>query len=199
MSVGGGRMTVRYGKGDVRNKGAIAAAQAELKSAGGNVYALAGNHSGMIRATGSAMRGGHVWLTAGGSVFAGGSIFAQNQDGSGGRVTIKATKLAKVTGRISASAASGTTGESGGRVIVTGHDVTLGKHAVIDASGTGAGGTVLIGGDRQGGAVKAQNFAKHAIANAQTTTVEAARKSSPMAGQEVASFRQGGNVVVWSD
>ncbi len=98
MSVGGGHMAVRYGKGDVRNKGTIAAAQAELKAAGGNVYALAGNHSGMIRATGSAMRGGHVWLTAGGSVFAGGSIFAQNQDGSGGRVTIKAAKLAKVTG-----------------------------------------------------------------------------------------------------
>ena len=74
MSVGGGRMAVRFGKGDVRNKGAIAAAQAELKAAGGNVYALAGNHSGMIRATGSAMRGGHVWLTAGGSVFASGPI-----------------------------------------------------------------------------------------------------------------------------
>ena len=54
----------------------------------------------MIRATGSAMRGGHVWLTAGGSVFASGLISASNRDGSGGRVTIKATKLAKVTGRI---------------------------------------------------------------------------------------------------
>ena len=38
MSVGGGRMVVRYGKGDVRNKGAITAAQAELKAAGGNVW-----------------------------------------------------------------------------------------------------------------------------------------------------------------
>ena len=197
MSVGGGRMAVRYGKGDVRNKGAIAAAQAELKSAGGNVYALAGNHSGMIRATGSAMRGGHVWLTAGGSVFASGSIFARNQDGSGGRVTIRATKLAKVTGRIDVSATThsarsraggnpnssghgskswipafagmsgegaattsarsraggnpnsarnrsknsipafaGMSGEAGGTVIVTAQNVTLGKHAVLDASGT---------------------------------------------------------------
>jgi filamentous hemagglutinin family protein len=130
MSVGGGRMTVRYGKGDVRNKGTIAAAQAELKAAGGNVYALAGNHTGMIRATGSAMRGGHVWLTAGGSVFASGPISASNRDGSGGRVTIKATKLAKVTGRIDASA--GLNGKSGGRVIVTGHDVT---RAVRDQRG----------------------------------------------------------------
>jgi filamentous hemagglutinin family protein len=171
MSVAGGRMTVRYGKGDVRNKGSIAAAQAELRAAGGNVYALAGNHTGMIRATGSAMRGGHVWLTAGGSVFASGPISASNRDGSGGRVTIRAAKLAKVTGRIDASA--GSKGKSGGRVIVTGHDVTLGATAVIDARGTGDGGTVLIGGDRQGGANSAQDFAKHAIANAQTTTVEA--------------------------
>ncbi len=198
MSVGGGRMAVRYGKGDVKNKGTIAAAQAELKAAGGNVYALAGNHSGMIRATGSVMRGGHVWLTAGGSVFAGGSIFAQNQDGSGGRVTIKATKLAKVTGRVDASAGSDTNGKAGGRVIVTGHDVTLGKHAVIDARGTGDGGTVLIGGDRQGGAVKAQNFAKHAIANAQTTTVEAGAQILADGGAGGGSG-SGGNVVVWSD
>ena len=35
---------------------------------------------------------------------------------------------------------------------------TLGKHAVIDASGTGNGGTVLIGGDRQGGANKGARF-----------------------------------------
>ena len=173
MSVSGGRMSVRFGHGNVRNKGAITAAQAELKAAGGNVYALAGNHSGMIRATGSAMRGGHVWLTAGASVFASGSIFARNHDGSGGRVTIKARKLAKVTGRIDASATSGSKGKFGGRVIVTGHDVTLGAHAVIDARGTGDGGTVLIGGDRQGGANAAQDFARHAIANAQTTVVEA--------------------------
>ncbi|HEV3249064.1 MAG TPA: filamentous hemagglutinin N-terminal domain-containing protein, partial [Beijerinckiaceae bacterium] len=198
MSVGGGRMTVRFGKGDVRNKGTIAAVQAELKAAGGNVYALAGNHSGMIRATGSAMRGGHVWLTAGGSVFAGGSIFARNHDGSGGRVTIKARKLAKVTGRIDASAASGTHSKSGGRVIVTGHDVTLGKNAVIDARGTGDGGTVLIGGDRQGGAVKAQDFAKHAIANAQTTVVEAGAQIL-VDGGAGGGVGNGGNVIVWSD
>lgn len=196
MSVGGGRMTVRYGKGDVRNKGAIAAAQAELKAAGGNVYALAGNHTGMIRATGSAMRGGHVWLTAGGSVFASGPISASNRDGSGGRVTIKATKLAKVTGRIDASA--GSKGKAGGRVIVTGHDVTLGATAVIDARGTGDGGTVLIGGDRQGGANAAQNFAKHAIANAQTTTVQAGAQILADGGAG-GGAGTGGNVVIWSD
>ena len=187
MSVGGGRMTVRFGKGDVRNKGTIAAAQAELRAAGGNVYALAGNHSGMIRATGSAMRGGHVWLMAGGSVFAGGSIFARNHDGSGGRVTIKARKLAKVTGHIDASAASGTHSKSGGRVIVTGHDVTLGKNAVIDARGTGDGGTVLIGGDRQGGAESRRRTSRSTRSPMRKRrSSRPARKSSPMAGQGAA-------------
>ena len=197
-SVAGGRMTVRYGTGNVRNKGAIAAAQAELRAAGGNVYALAGNHTGMIRATGSATRGGHVWLTAGGSVFASGPIVARNHDGSGGHVTIRAAKLAKVTGRIDASATSGTHGKSGGTVIITGHDVTVGANAVIDARGTGAGGTVLIGGDRQGGANAAQNFAKHKIANARTTTVEAGAQILADGGTG-GGAGMGGNVVVWSD
>ncbi|MBV9568237.1 MAG: filamentous hemagglutinin N-terminal domain-containing protein, partial [Hyphomicrobiales bacterium] len=229
MSVAGGRMSVRLGKGNVRNKGAIAAAQAELRAAGGNVYALAGNHTGMIRATGSVMRGGHVWLTAGGSVFASGPIVTRNHDGSGGRVTIRAAKLAKVTGRIDVSSTPaarsraggnpdsrnggknsmpafagmsgggpGTSSEAGGTVIITGHDVMLGKNAVIDASGTGAGGTILIGGDRQGGAVAAQDFSTHRIANAQTTTVEAGAQILADGGAG-GGTGTGGNVVVWSD
>ena len=83
-------------------------------------------------------------------------------------------------------------------MIVTAQNVTLGKHAVIDASGTGNGGTVLIGGDRQGGAVKARNFAKHAIANAQTTTVEAGAQILADGGAG-GGAGTGGNVVVWSD
>ena len=42
MSDGGGRMAVRYGKGNVRNKGAITAAQAELKAAGGECLCACG-------------------------------------------------------------------------------------------------------------------------------------------------------------
>jgi filamentous hemagglutinin family protein len=41
------------GDGNVTNDGAVTAAQAELAAAGGNVYALAGNTDGVIRATGS--------------------------------------------------------------------------------------------------------------------------------------------------
>ncbi|WP_370889597.1 filamentous hemagglutinin N-terminal domain-containing protein [Caballeronia sp. RCC_10] len=50
-------------RGDVVDKGTIAAAQIALQAADGNVYALAGNTSA-LRATGTATRDGHVWLVA---------------------------------------------------------------------------------------------------------------------------------------
>ena len=69
------------------NGGAITAAQVELRAEGGNVYALAGNTTGVIRATGVATGGGKVFLVAeGGSTVAQGEIDAANADGSGGHV-----------------------------------------------------------------------------------------------------------------
>ncbi|KND61989.1 Large exoprotein involved in heme utilization or adhesion [Candidatus Burkholderia verschuerenii] len=49
--------------GDAVNKGSITAAQIALQAADGNVFALAGNNSAM-RATGTSLRDGHVWLVA---------------------------------------------------------------------------------------------------------------------------------------
>jgi filamentous hemagglutinin family protein len=73
--------------GDVTNSGFINAAQAELKSNGGNIYALAGNNGGQIRATGTATKDGHVWLIANdGTANVAGTISAQNADGTGGTV-----------------------------------------------------------------------------------------------------------------
>lgn len=53
------------GGGKVETSGRIEAAQVELKVAGGNVYALAGNNGGLVRATGTVTREGRVWLSAG--------------------------------------------------------------------------------------------------------------------------------------
>ncbi|MBB2162906.1 two-partner secretion domain-containing protein [Gluconacetobacter sacchari] len=50
--------------GDVTNSGRIKATSAELRSVGGNVYALAGNHNGVITATGVVDGSGGVYLTA---------------------------------------------------------------------------------------------------------------------------------------
>jgi hypothetical protein len=51
----------------VNNVGSIAAASAELKTANGNIYALATNNSGLIRATGVTTQDGHIWLVAEGN------------------------------------------------------------------------------------------------------------------------------------
>ena len=78
----------------VSNSGTISGAAAELK-AHGNVYTLAINNSGMIRATGSATIDGRVVLTSrsadgkvGGDIENSGEVKANNADGSGGFVMI---------------------------------------------------------------------------------------------------------------
>lgn len=107
------------GKGDVTNAGRIQAAAVELASAHGNVYALGGNHTGAIQATGTKEVNGEVFLTAAdGTVDVGGQASAHNADGSGGTI------------------------------VANGHDVAVMADAVMDAGSTASGrngGTILIG------------------------------------------------------
>ncbi|RDU94598.1 filamentous hemagglutinin N-terminal domain-containing protein [Trinickia dinghuensis] len=79
--------------GNIVNGGLIAAAQASLQAADGNIYALSGNHQA-IRATGTATRDGHVWLVADtGNVFLESGVEAKNADGSGGTIDTTAGKI----------------------------------------------------------------------------------------------------------
>jgi len=137
---------VNAGSGDVTNTGTVQAAQVALNAKGGNVYALAVNDGGVIRATGTATKDGRVYLTAGDDV------------------TVNAAT-------VTATNANG----SGGRVEVTGQTVSIGAKTRISANGAGkaAGGTVLIGGDRHGGQDRSDALSKTAIANAQTTNIAA--------------------------
>ncbi len=97
-------IVVAGGTGDATNSGTIKAAQAALAAAGGNVYALAANNGGLISATGTKTVDGHVWLTANsGTAQVSGSVTAQNADGSGGTVTVRATTIS-VPGTVDASA-----------------------------------------------------------------------------------------------
>ena len=107
--------------GDVTNTGAIKAAAAALESAGGNVYTLAGNRTGLVQATGTTKINGQVWLSA-----------PQGQ--------------ANVDGTVTAVNADG----SGGTVIANGASVHVAGTARVSASGT-KGGTVLIGVSAPGG------------------------------------------------
>ena len=202
-SLGNGKVLVRRPAqdGEIRNSGAIRAAEVELRANGGNIYALAGNTGRAIKATGVASKGGRIFLTAeGGSVNVTQKVVARRIQANvapagrargsftGGDVVVSADKV--VVG--SAIVAKGSNG-AGGTVVVTGNDVTLTLAAAIDASGT-SGGTVLIGGDRAGGSDAALKFLPQTIANAQNTTIEAGAtiRADGTSGA-------GGNVVVWSD
>ncbi len=166
----GGHILVKVGGADdaVTNSGRIAAAVAELRANGGNVYALAGNTGGTVSATGTAIRDGRILLTAG-------------KDGT-----------TEVSGTLQAR--KGTDGSaSGGTIVATGGAVHLTGTAKLDASGA-AGGTILVGGDYQGGRDPATKTQDGVITTARTTTVD---KGAVLTADSTAG--KGGTVVVWSD
>jgi filamentous hemagglutinin family protein len=206
-SLGNGKVSVRRPAqdGEIRNSGAIRAAEVELRANGGNIYALAGNTGRAITATGVASKGGRIFLTAeGGSVNVTQKVVARRIQAdaapapragtagrrafTGGDVVVSGDKVV-----VGATIEAKGNGGAGGTVVVTGTDVTLTSGAAIDASGT-SGGTVLIGGDRAGGSDAALKFLPQAIANAQSTTIEAGATITADG-----TSGAGGNVVVWSD
>ena len=206
----GGRFTVKVGGSgtSVRNSGNIKAAEVELRANGGNVYALAGNRSGMIAATGVAKRDGRVFLTAGdaGTVEVTQPIAARRTatDGtqragggeirvSGGRVRVAAMLDAGGSApRVVPPPRPSQFDGDGGTVIVIGEAVTLADTARINVSGA-KGGVALIGGDFQGGANAANNYVAEKVATAKTLTVpEGATIAADGAGD-------GGRIVLWSD
>ena len=115
----------------VDNAGVITAAQVQLEAAGGSIYDLAVNHSGVVQARGVERRpDGRVLITAaGGNVSVSGAASARNADGSGGEILVggdyrganaevaNATKAYVGAGAALDASASSSTGD-GGRVIV---------------------------------------------------------------------------------
>jgi filamentous hemagglutinin family protein len=141
----GSKISVRgssdYTGTGINNTGTIRGASAELKSHG-NVYALAINNGGAIRATGADRSSGRVLLRASGgssniNVGAGAQI-AATAGADGGQVQIDAGGgEANVAGRIEAVGS-----RSGGSVAVTGAQVVQASTSVIDVSGDRVGGSV---------------------------------------------------------
>lgn len=205
QSTANGKVSVRLGDGDgkVVNRGAIRAADVELRANGGNIYALAGNTNGVIKATGVANKGGRIFLTAeGGEVVVTQKVVARNVDqtrrsakqngttqvASGGSVYIRGDKVT-IASTIDANGRNG----AGGKIVVTGRDLSLASGALLTANGT-TGGTILFGGDRQGGAIAANNFSSDPVENAKTVRI-----ASGAAISANGSAGNGGNIVVWSD
>lgn len=139
-AVDDGLFAVLVGGADtsVTDAGAIKAAAAELRANGGNVFALAGNTSGTIQATGVAKVNGRVFLTAGdtGKLKIDKPVKAKNADGSGGLITAHG-------GTVDLSGTVDVSGTQGGVVRVTGADTTFDGEAF--ATG-GSGGFVEISG-----------------------------------------------------
>src|SRR5690606_7776645 len=117
--------------------GTIEGAAVELK-AHGNMYALAINNKGTVRATGAVNSGGKVYLRGtGGSVSQSGSIRATSSGaGKAGRVLIESV-YAKVDGMIRAE---------GGEVRITGTEKVEVSGGVNVSSEVGRGGKVVVEG-----------------------------------------------------
>lgn len=185
---GNERVSVRpkSAAGRIDNAGTIEAIQAELKAHSNNLYALAINNTGVVRATGALYRDGRVLLTSdGGTVSDSGRIVAKNAKGGGGSVRIHGGQVL-VTGTVDASATVGS-GTTGGVVQISGTNVGLFGAATVNASGDTGGGSISIGGGLHGTDSFIQN-ALHTVVASQASI----RADALTAGN-------GGQVVVWSD
>ncbi|WP_440409078.1 MBG domain-containing protein [Neorhizobium petrolearium] len=113
-----------------------------------------------------------------------GTVEARTISGRQGEIVIGggAGGSVSVSGRLNVTASGG---GKGGKVKITGKSVKL-NGAVVDASGAAGGGTVEVGGNRQG---------KGPLQRAETTAVD--RKSVIRA--DATEGGAGGDVVIWSD
>ncbi len=156
---------------DVTTSGRLLSLVAELRTHNGNIYALAGNNTGLIQATGVKNEGGKVFLTAeGGTVQSTGTVTATRTDADGrtvgGDIAITAAAVENYGGtqdvsgavggtiRITTDAittdtemlARGTAGAGGTIAIQANSEVLFTSAGVIDASGATAGGEIALGG-----------------------------------------------------
>ncbi|WP_161634515.1 MBG domain-containing protein [Mesorhizobium loti] len=146
--------------------------------------ALVGN-SGLISADGGTveLKAAAVRDAARQAVKMSGVIEARTVSGQSGAIVLGGDEgPVEITGTLDASAKSG---GKGGKITVTGRKLKL-KHAVIDASGKHGGGTVKIGGDKQGSG---------SLQRAATTEVDAATTINA----DATGTGDGGIVIVWSD
>ena len=122
--------TAAGGKIGVNNTGVITASSAELKAANGNIYALAIQNKGVVRATTLTQQGGHIYLTSdSGTVVNSGTLDASATaaGGQGGTVLVKST-----TGKVVHS----------GKIIARGGQGGVGGNAEISGPQFSFTGTV---------------------------------------------------------
>ncbi len=117
-------------------------------------------NSGTISAGSIKKSGGRIFLDTSGTLTNSGTIKANSKTADGGSVTLKG-KLVSNTGTISANGGTNgvtngmvtdpTVAGQGGNVTLLGDQVGLFGGSFVSATGMNGGGTVLVGGDWQGG------------------------------------------------
>ena len=179
-STPGVRVEVTATDNSVVNLGQIIAKSGQI-----GIYGATLRNSGVINAD-QVVRGenGRIFLRASKDVTldAGSSISASGD--AGGSITVQAeqgTLLA--SGNVSATGSDG----KGGDIALLGHLVGVTDHAVVDASGSAGGGTVLVGGDYQGANAAVQNAWRTFVGADATIKADATVDGD------------GGKVIVWSD
>ncbi len=192
ISVLAGNSSAPQAATGVNNAGTIEATTAELKAAGGNIYALAINNGGVIRATSLVNENGSIMLKSdGGNIANSGTLSANNADGSGGSITVdgghNAANASTVINTGTIEARGDAPGSIGGSVKILGDHVGLFGSAVVDVSGDGDGGTALVGGGLHG--------RDPGVQNAEMTIVSPDASIKADAG----TAGNGGSVVVWAD
>lgn len=121
----------------VRNGGLVESANAELRAEGGNVYALAGNTAGVVRASGVKSGDGKIWLVAdGGTLDVAGILDASAKNGAGGAIE---------TSGATVDLGGALVNTHGGRWTLDPYDLTVDAAAAgsIDAS-LNAGSNVIL-------------------------------------------------------
>ena len=115
-----------------------------------------------------------------------GIIEARSIENKNGRIFLSggSSGVVNVAGTLDASGKN--SGERGGAVTITGENIALTGNASIDASGAAAGGSVLAGGDYQGGGDTPR---------ANALWMDASAHIAANATQD----GPGGKVVLWSD
>ncbi|MBK9522340.1 MAG: filamentous hemagglutinin N-terminal domain-containing protein [Rhodocyclaceae bacterium] len=179
---------------NVVNQGIITTPQGETILAAGQTVHLVDTGTPGVKveitgADGNATNLGDIVADAGRIGIAGvmvrnsGTLNASSVVSEGGRVFLKASQDAYVdgAGRIV------TTGTKGGSVEVLGNRVAVMDTASIDASGTGDGGSIKVGGDYQGKNPDVQN------ATVTYFGPDASLKA------DAGSVGAGGTVIVWAD
>lgn len=189
---------------NVSNQGLIAARLGAVSLAAGNAITLDVAGNGLLKVTidegalnalaenGGAIRadGGAVVMTARSAnallraaVNNTGLIEARSLQSHNGVISLLGGDV-QVSGTLDATGVD--SGQSGGRIVVTGENVALTDNARLDASGQAGGGVVLVGGGYQG--------KDTTVANA----LNADMGAKVVIAADALSVGDGGTVVLWS-